>query len=207
VTQSLLVFGAGGHARSCIDVIESAATYAIAGLIGRDGEVGTLVSGYAVLGTEEDLPRLAAQHPNALIGVGHIKTAAPREQLFELLSAQGLNMPVIISPRGYVSPRASVGAGTIIMHGAVVNAGARIGRNCIVNSQALVEHDAEIGDHCHVATGARVNGGVSVGRGTFIGSGSVVMQGVRIGERCIVPMGAAVRHDCPDGTMSVADRR
>jgi sugar O-acyltransferase (sialic acid O-acetyltransferase NeuD family) len=204
---SLLVIGAGGHARSCIDVVESAGTHVIAGLVGRQDEVGTSVFGYAVLGTEADLPDLLGRHSQALVALGHLKTARPRAALFDLLTAQGFVMPTIVSLRGYVSARASLGAGTIVMHGGVVNAGARVGRNCIVNSQALVEHDATIGDHCHVSTGARVNGGVTVGAGTFIGSGSTVMQGVRIGERCLIAMGAAVRRDCPDGTTVLPERR
>ena len=43
------------------------------------------------------------------------------------------------------------------MHGAVINASAIVGCNCIINSQALVEHDTVIGDHCHVATAAAIN--------------------------------------------------
>ena len=27
------------------------------------------------------------------------------------------------------------------MHGAIVNAGARVGKNCIINSKSLIEHD------------------------------------------------------------------
>ena len=49
------------------------------------------------------------------------------------------------------------------MHDAVINANARIGKNCIINSKALVEHDVIIGDHCHIATGAIVNGEVRAG--------------------------------------------
>lgn len=205
--SSIIVVGAGGHARSCIDVIESDGTRSIGGLVGKNDEVGTAIFGYQVLGTEADLGRLRPAHGAALVGVGHIKTAAPRERLFSLLLEQGFVLPVIISPRAYVSPRARIGDGTIVMHGAVVNAGARIGRNCIVNSQALIEHDVEIEDHCHVSTGARVNGGVSVGSGTFIGSGSTILQGIRIGARCVVAMGATPRRDCPDGSTVTPGRR
>jgi sugar O-acyltransferase (sialic acid O-acetyltransferase NeuD family) len=207
MSSSILVVGAGGHARSCIDVVESTGALRIAGLIGKVDEVGSMVFGYTVLGTEADLKRLRPSHREALVAVGHIRTAVPRETLFSLLRDLDFALPVIVSPRGYVSPRATIGEGTIVMHGAVVNAGARIGRNCIVNSQALIEHDVEVGDHCHISTGARVNGGVTVGHGTFIGSGSTILQGIRIGDRCTVAMGASARRDCPDGTTVVPDRR
>ncbi|MGH6759928.1 hypothetical protein [Bacteroides hominis] len=43
------------------------------------------------------------------------------------------------------------------MHHAFVNAGARIGSGCIINTFVNVEHDALIGDNCHISTGAMVN--------------------------------------------------
>ena len=62
------------------------------------------------------------------------------------------------------------------MHGAIVNAGAQIGNNCIVNSQALLEHGVEVHDHCHISTGALINGDVTIGKGSFIGSGATIKE-------------------------------
>lgn len=197
---SLLLVGAGGHAASCIDVVEQHGGFRIAGLIGMPEEVGTRVLGYEVLGSDAQLPQLAASVGRALIAVGHIKTAVPRMRIFERLRGLGFELPVIISPRAWVSPHASVGAGSIVMHGAIVNARARVGFNCILNSQSLVEHDARVGDHCHVATGAILTGAASVGEGTFVGSNSCVRQEIRVGARCVVGMGERVLVDCADDT-------
>ena len=46
----------------------------------------------------------------------------------------------------------SLGSGTSVGHGVIVNAGARVGDYCIL-SNSLIEHDAVIGDYCHVSTG------------------------------------------------------
>jgi sugar O-acyltransferase (sialic acid O-acetyltransferase NeuD family) len=197
---ALLLVGAGGHARACIDVVEQEARYAVAGLVGLASEVGSKVCGYPVLGTDDDLPQLMERHRLALISIGQIKTAELRERVFALVERKGGVPSPIVSPRAYVSRYAQVGAGTIIMHGAIVNAGARVGRNCIINSLALVEHDTVIGDHCHVATSAALNSGVHVGDGSFIGSGATVRQSTRIGARCVIGMGQTVLRDCEPGT-------
>jgi sugar O-acyltransferase (sialic acid O-acetyltransferase NeuD family) len=197
---SILLVGAGGHARACIDVIEQEGRYTVAGLIGLPAEVGTQVLGYPVLGSDEDLGDLARHYTRALVTVGQIKTPELRMRLYEILERSGCELPAIVSPRGYVSRHAALGAGTIVMHGAIVNAGATVGRNCIINSHALVEHDAVIGDHCHVATAAAVNSGVRVGPGTFIGSNSSVRQVATIGAGSVVGMGQRVLVDCDDGT-------
>jgi sugar O-acyltransferase (sialic acid O-acetyltransferase NeuD family) len=196
----ILLAGAGGHARACIDVLELEGRYAVAALIGLREEVGSRVLGHPVLGTDAELQALKADYPDALVTVGQIKTPDVRIRLFELMTRAGYRFPAIVSPRAHVSPHAQLGAGTIVLHGAVVNAGAVVGRNCIINSQALIEHDSVVGDHCHVATNAAINSGVRVGAGTFIGSTSCVRQGTVIGERCLIGMGQRVLKDCPAGT-------
>ena len=196
----ILLAGAGGHARACIDVLEEEGRFAVTGLVGLPHEVGTRILDYPVLGTDADLPALHGDYAQAIVSVGQIKTPEPRMRLFDLLEQSGYALPVIVSPRAYVSRHAKLGAGTIVMHGAIVNAGAIVGRNCIINSQALVEHDTIIADHCHIATAAAINSGVSIGAGTFIGSNSSVRQGAIIGERCLIGMGQRVLADCESGT-------
>ena len=178
--EPILLVGAGGHARACIDVIEQERRFVVGGLIGhRRHEVGT--NGPRLPGARHrrrDPASFVARYRNALVAVGQIKTPEPRMRLFELLERHHVRLPGHRLPAGYVSRHATVGAGSIVMHGAVVNAGATVGRNCIINSQALVEHDAAIGDHCHISTSSAVNSGVRVGAGTFIGSGRSVRQGL-----------------------------
>jgi sugar O-acyltransferase (sialic acid O-acetyltransferase NeuD family) len=203
----ILLVGAGGHARACIDVLEQEGRFAVAGLVGLPHEVGTQMLGHPVLGTDADLPALLGDYAHALVTIGQIKTPEPRMRLFDLLEQNGCALPVIVSPRAYVSSHATLGAGTIVMHGAVVNAGVVVGRNCIINSQSLVEHDVVIADHCHIATAAAINSGVHIGAGTFIGSNSSVRQCINVGERCLIGMGQRVLADCEAGTCMPSPKR
>ena len=198
--KSLLLVGGGGHCHSCIDVVETAGVYQIEGIV-QPNESSKLVLGYPTIGSDNDLPKLLKGTKSALITVGQIKNPRIRIRLFGLLKKLGAELPVIISPRGYCSKHAFLGDGSIIMHGAIINAGARIGNNCIVNSHALVEHDVEVEDHCHISTGARVNGNVTIGKGAFIGSGAVVKEGIKVGENAIIGTGQVVMQDVPNGTV------
>lgn len=203
----LLLVGAGGHARSCIDVIEQDGRFTVAGLVGTSDQVGSSVLGYPVLGSDTDLPYLLRDYAHALVTVGQIKTPAPRIHLFNLLRSHWCALPVVVSPLAHVSRHAVVGSGTIVMHGAIVNAGAKVGKNCIINSMALVEHDSTVADHCHIATGVAINSSVQIGEGTFIGSKVSVRQGARIGEHCVIGMGMRVLADCPSHSQVPAVRR
>jgi len=207
MSETVLLLGAGGHARACIDVIEASGNWRVAGLVGLADEVGRQVCGYPVLGTDADLERLRAQCSWALITVGQIKSPDARISLYESARTAGYRFATVVSPKAHVSRHATVGAGTIVMHGAVVNAGASVGANCIVNTAALVEHDAHVDDHCHVSTMAVLNSGVKLGSGTFLGSNACVRQGVTIGRRCVIGMGERVLRDCPDETWLPRSRK
>jgi sugar O-acyltransferase (sialic acid O-acetyltransferase NeuD family) len=197
---TLILIGAGGHARSCIDVIEQQGYFQIAGLVGLPEQQHSQHLGYAVIGEDSNLPALAKIHRHALIAVGQIKTAEQRMCLYKQATQLGLQLPIIIAPTAHVSCHATLGAGTIVMHGAIINAGARVGNNCIINSRALLEHDTSIEDHCHISTGAILNGEVMVGAASFIGSGCVIKHGIAIGNGCVVGMGLTVRHNLSDNT-------
>lgn len=197
--DGIVLIGAGGHALSCVDVIERESKFRILGLLGQEHEVGQTVGGYPVIGPDSKLAECLEMTRNFLVCVGHIKDSSTRQRLFDRVHHAGGQFPVIISPEAYVSPAATLGSGTIVHHKAIINTGCRVGVNGIINSGALVEHGASIGNHCHVSTGALVNGGVRIGDGTFIGSGAMVKQGVCIGSRAVIAMGAIVKEDVPDG--------
>lgn len=196
----LILIGTGGHAGSCIDVIEEQDHFKIAGLIGLPEQKGAqhLDYGYDVIGADSDLAYLANTFRYALIAIGHMKTAEHRIRLYHQLVQLGYELPAIIAPTAHISRNATIGPGTIVMHGAIVNTGASVGNNCIINSRALIEHDARVQDHCHISTGSILNGNVSIGTGSFIGSGSVIKNGVTVGASCFVGMGLGVRHDLND---------
>ena len=199
--DEIIVVGAGGHAKACVDVLEGQGRFRIIGLIGQGEEAREKILGYQVIGRDTDLESLRDKYINAHVAVGQIKTPDSRVRLYRRLKELDYRLPIIISSLGYVSKHSRIGEGTIVMHGAVVNAGAEIGENCIINSNALVEHDAKVGAHCHIATAAIVNGGVRVGDGTFIGSGAVTKQGVSVGHRCVVGAGSVVRGDVDDNEL------
>ena len=173
----ILLVGAGGHCKSCIDVIEQEGRFQIGGIVDRLGTNSpTDVLGYPLIGTDDDIEKLRANIEYALMTVGQVQSADVRIRLYNRFIELGYRLPVIVSPLAHVSRHANLGEGTIVMHGVTVNAAARVGVNCILNSHCLIEHDAVVEDHCHISTGAIVNGQAAVGSGSFVGSGAVVVQ-------------------------------
>lgn len=190
--KSIVLIGAGGHCRSCIDVIESTGDHCIAGIIDTDIKVGQEISGYKIIGTDNDCEALIKKGHQFLITIGNLKLIELRKSIFEKLISMGASMATIVSPRAYVSRTAAIGIGTIVMHDAFVNTFAKVSDNCIINTGAAVEHDSTIGNHCHISTFSVVNGASVVDDKVFAGSRSVVANGVKIASGTIIGAGAVI---------------
>ena len=203
--KEIVLIGAGGHAKSCIEVIESTGEFSIAQVVGQDADLGSHVLGHEVRFTDADLINLKESYDFAFLGVGQIHNPEMRIKLFLTLSEIGFKLPTIISKTAMVSEFAEIGKGSIVMHGAILNVDCVIGENVIINSASLIEHDANIGDHCHIATKVTVNGGAKIGRSTFLGSGTVVRDGVDIGENSFVGMGSIVSKSLPSNSFYKVD--
>lgn len=174
--EKILLIGAGGHARSCIDVIELENKFEIAGFIDKDTDKKAFK--YPILGCDEDLKGLFKHYKFAFLALGQIKSANMRVNLYEKLKSIGYILPTIISPLAYVSPYAKINEeASIIMHYALVNAGASVGKACILNTKSLIEHDAIVEDFCHISTAAVVNGECVVKEQSFLGSNTHLKHG------------------------------
>lgn len=205
--DGIILIGGGGHAAACVDVLRLAGKFPIAGIIDPVLKTGTECFGYPVLGGDADLPALAHAYRNALVAVGQIKQADTRKRLFAKVSDMGFNTPLVVSPLAHVAESSTSGAGTIVMHFALINAYARIGKNCIINTRAVVEHECRVGDHCHIAVGAILCGNVTVDEGAFIGAGAICRQGVHIGAGAVIGCGVTVLNDIPPGEIHTGKKR
>jgi sugar O-acyltransferase (sialic acid O-acetyltransferase NeuD family) len=182
-----------------IDCLSSSADSSKFGIVDADSSLwGHSVLGVRVLGGDDLLPQLArAGAKHFIVAIGAIGDNAPRARLFQAARNLDLTPLTVRHSSAVISNSAEVLQGAQLLPACVVNAGARIGVNAIINTGAVVEHDCIVGDHVHVATGALLAGAVCVGTAAHIGAGAVVRQGVRIGEGALVAAGAVVIKDVP----------
>lgn len=120
-----------------------------------------------------------------------------RRQIVEHLNCKFASA---IHSSAVVSPSAKIGEGTVVMQGSVIQADVVIGKHCIVNTKASIDHESVIEDFVHVAPGSTISGNVHIGAGTWIGAGTTVIQGVRIGKNCFIGAGSVIVNDVPDNS-------
>jgi sugar O-acyltransferase (sialic acid O-acetyltransferase NeuD family) len=153
---------------------------------------GEVFCGAPVLQASDDL---SAERPVIALGIGDCHARLGR---LKTLLDLGCTAPVLVHPRAVVAQSATLGPGSQVIAGAVINPEARLGMAVIVNTGATVDHDCLIEDGVHLAPGVHLAGNVTVGEGTFIGIGAVVTPGIRIGRHCTIGAGSVVIRDLPD---------
>jgi UDP-perosamine 4-acetyltransferase len=196
---NIVILGAGGHAKVCIDVLRSLGHNK---LLCIDNNKSIITCNSVEVKHGDDI--LWEMSPERFtLGFVAIGKNSLRATLLKKLEEQKYEVLGLISPQASVSPTAKIGSGSIIMPGAIVNADAVIGSGVIVNSGAIVEHDAVVGDYAHVAPGSVITGGVSIGALAFVGARAVVLPGVEIGTAAVVGAGAVVTR-CVQPSTTVA---
>lgn len=100
---------------------------------------------------------------------------------------------IVIAKTAIVSDEAEIGDGTKIFDFAIVNAGARIGRNCIIGPYTFIEN-AQIGDETRIWHYSQVRRDAKLGERIVIGKNVFVDFGVPIGNDTKIQNNVSVYH-------------
>jgi sugar O-acyltransferase (sialic acid O-acetyltransferase NeuD family) len=203
----VLVVGGGDQGRQVISAIEAAGPRPIAGSVPErvlgvlDGRLprGTLVAGYPVFGTEDDL-RACGEQQGADAFVVAIGDNSTRAALLERLTKASPDLSVftVVHPTAMVARDATIGGGSIILAAAVVSNGCTVGRGVLLGTHSSVDHDCTIDDYASLAPGVTTGGTVHIGRATAIGVGANVVHGITIGADTVIGAGALVLDAVPE---------
>ena len=181
--KKLAIIGASGHGKVIADIAVKNEYKEIVFL--DDNPKVQECAGFRVVGTLEDIDKYPDY--DVIVAIGN---ASIRKKIHKKVGEDRLT--TLIHPQSVISRRVTIGKGTVVMAGAIVNSDTKIGEGCIINTGASVDHDCSIGDFVHVSVGAHVAGTVTVGNGTWVGAGATVSNNIEICEVCMIGAGALV---------------
>lgn len=184
----MYLFGASGHCKVVIDIIEASNDFKIECVIDHNPRFDFIFD-IPILNYNQ-IENLNEKH--FIVSIGDNKK---RKNVVSIINAFYFKA---IHPQSMVSKHSKVLEGTVVMAGAIINSNSVIGKHCIINSGAVVEHDCVIDDFVHISPNASVAGNVKVGEGSHIGIGATVIQGITIGKWAIVGAGTVIIEDVPD---------
>ena len=142
--MSLVIVGAGGHGRCCLDIAREKYDDIV---FLDDGLIGKTINGCKVVAGMNDMGQLFGKYSNIFIAVGNNKL---REKLISQAEKIGFNVVSLISSQAHVSKYAKIGYGSVMFPNTVIEPNASIGNGCVVCANCTINHDAVIDDFCLV---------------------------------------------------------
>lgn len=188
--NKLLIIGASGHGKVVADIALKLNKWKIIAFLDDDENIKSPL-GLEVIGKTDDAIT-QIDNCDIIVGVGNNAT---REKIQKRLEAEGASVPVLIHPNAVIGDQVEIEPGTVVMAGAVINCCTRIGKGCIINTGATIDHDNVIKDYVHISPGVHTAGTVKIGQGTWLGIGSAISNNVNITSRCRIGAGAVVVRD------------
>ncbi len=186
----LLIIGASGHGRVIADIALKMNMWQHIAFLDDDENIKSSM-GIEVIGKVSDVSKYIGEC-DIFVAIGNNKT---RKKVQIQLEALGASIPTLIHPRAVIGEQVKLEIGTVVMSGVVINCCSRIGKGCIINTGATIDHDNVIEDYVHISPGVNTAGTVQVGKGTWLGIGSVVSNNLNITSGCKIGAGAVVVKD------------
>ena len=163
--KNLLILGAGQYGRVAWETAKAIDCFdKIAFLDDKNPEA---------VGKLSDYRSLRQEYACAFVAMGD---PALRMQWLRNLETAGFELAVLIHPRAYVSPSATLGKGTIVEPMAVVNTEAVVEPGGLLCAGCIVNHNAVVKCGCQIDCNAVVAAGAIVPKGTNVPSGTVFLK-------------------------------
>lgn len=161
----LIILGMGGYGRTVADVADQTGRYEEIVFLDDQAEQAFDVCDAYRKYVEEDTEMYPAFGNNEA-----------RLLWEEKLREQQIPLAKIIHPLAYVSPKATIAEGCVVMPYAIVNTDCEVQKGCIINCGALVDHGCVLEEGVHVAPGAIIKGENRIPACMKIDSGEVVQN-------------------------------
>lgn len=170
MNKNLLILGAGQYGTVAREIAQSMQCFEKIEFL--DDCYGTDSAFYheETVGRFCDYEGFAGEYSYAIVAVGNPEH---RQKQMEKLKEAGFRIPVLVSPKAYVSPSVQLRMGCIVESFAGINANVVVGEGTIISMGAMVDHNSVVMDFCHIDCGAVVESGALVGRGMTVAAGMV----------------------------------
>jgi sugar O-acyltransferase (sialic acid O-acetyltransferase NeuD family) len=190
-----------GHAKACLRVARQLGWECEGCLDDFHEPVDRALDGLPILGGREALGALGQRGVDGIVlGFGD---GSARRRLVQPVGAAGLGLPLLVDPDAVCTESAQVGAGAVILRGAIVGDDVRVDEAALVNVGAILTHDVHVAAGASIGPGAVLSGRSRVGLDAELGAGVVLLPDVQVGEGAVVGAGAVVTRDVPPGARVV----
>lgn len=187
MNKKVVIIGAGGHGKAIADIIEKSGD-TVYGFL--DDNLKENILNYKILGTISSCEELYKSSTDLefIIAIGNNRK---RKEIYEKYS---FKYYTAIHPKACISNvDVEIQEGTVIMANACINSSVKIGKQVIINTGTIIEHDCLVEDFAHISYGCIVGANAKVGESAYIGLGSLINIGKEINKNEVIECGTIIK--------------
>ena len=194
----IALIGSGDFAEQVMNVCEEIDDIQIVGCFDGNKIAGSKVSGYPVIGNDDDVEDCFDRNmfDSLFVCIGY-NDFGVKERLFERFQKR-IPMARIIHPTSIINHTAVIGKGVLISQGVIIDKSSVIEDDVTVLPGTFISHDCIVGKHSFISARAAVAGRVTIGEKCFVGLNSCLRDGVVVGKEVTIGMGSVVVGDVGD---------
>ena len=197
--NKIFIFGIGGHSRVLLSELLLIDNCNSIIFIGPDDNKDSSIKinniDYNVINSLSELESLYDDESCGIVGIGSIeKRISIVDKVNKIFPS--FNWMTLISKNSIISDDVVIKEGTAVIAGSIINTGTKIGKHCIINTKASIDHDNIICDFINIAPTVVTGGDVKIGNNSDIGIGSTITNNINIDHDVIIGGHSFVNKNC-----------
>ncbi|RTK99799.1 MAG: acetyltransferase [Proteobacteria bacterium] len=129
-----------------------------------------------------------------------------RQYVYEQIKSLGYRCISYISPKAFVWRTAKIGENCFIFENNVIQHGVEIGNNVILWSGNHIGHQTKIRDNVFISSHCVISGYCDIGENSFLGVNATFADHVKVERDCFIGMGSVISKNIPENSLVVPAR-
>jgi sugar O-acyltransferase (sialic acid O-acetyltransferase NeuD family) len=189
----IVMFGTGQFAEVAVAYLERDTTHNIVAFaLDRDFIEEPTFQGKPVVAFEDLEQHYPPDQIELFIPLSYKKMNRYREQHYLDAKQRGYRFITYISPHARIHSHTKIGENCMILDDNVIQPYVEIGNNCILWSGNHIGHHTKIRDNVFIASHAVVSGAVEIGNNCFLGVNCTIRDNITIAPFCLIGAGAVI---------------
>ena len=200
---AVVIYGAGHLGRQIYHHVKHhcAESAKVLGFIDDTKGAGhEVIDGQLTLGSLTEALQQAALQPasvHLVFAIGYTNMMQRRAALDRVLAA-GYQLFTVVHPRAVIEPGAELGAGCVVLAGAVIDQQVKVGAACFIDINVRLTAGTQVGCNNYFSSGTATGSRVQVGDDCFFGMDCTITTDVKMGSHLFVNAKTLVPRDVGD---------
>ena len=191
--SNIIIFGVGETARLAYEYFAEQNIKVTGFVVNAEYITSNTFLGLPVISSEDLEKKYPPSEYKIFVAIAGGQLNYSRRRVFEYIKSKEYATISCISSKAIIGANTKIGENCFIMENVVIQSGASLGDDIIIWPNVYVSHLSKIDNHCYIAAGVTLGGNIIVGQNSYLGIGCSIADGIEIAEDNFITMGTVVR--------------